>query len=147
MNILFPILFSMACAPPNNISDYVDEIKKSIVTKNASQLECLLGSSLSDSEKKIIFLEKFDLETKERTPYSIISSKDIQIFVSGQLGIDPAEFIIYFVDHKVKLNARSTSLIQDMKWKVDYTGTTVFWDGTRWRGKYSAFLVDSDDKL
>lgn len=147
MNILLPILFSIACAPPKNINDYVNEVKASIITKNTTKLECLLGSKLSDSEKTIIFLEKFDLKIKERTPYSIISSKDMQIFVSGQLGIDLPELVVYFVDHKVKLNSRSAFLIQDMAWRIDYTGTRIFWDGKRWRGKYSAFLVDSDDKL
>jgi len=144
---LLPLIFAATCTPPKNVNDYVGEIKNSIVTKNADQLECLLGSQLSDSERRIIFLDKFDSKTKYRTPYSIIAGKNIQIFVSGQLGIDFPEFVVYFVDHKVSLNSRSAFLIQDMKWRVDYTGTRIVWDGNRWRGQYSAFLVDTDDKL
>jgi hypothetical protein len=148
MNILLLIggLASYSCNPSPELGAYTNQIKSAVIAKSHKELSCLLDQDLSESEKQIIFSDKFPIKTKLRTPRAIISTKGTQTIFSGQLENGTTEMIIYFVAHKVKINARSSALIQDMQWEKDYTATMIVWDGQRWKGKFSAFLVDSDDK-
>jgi hypothetical protein len=136
-----------ACEYSAPLPDFTRQLAVAVAAANKKEISCLIGKEI-DSDEWLYLQDESKISKKFRTPQQIANSKNLQIFFLGDsTTATPVEVSIFFISHPVKIDRRSFALLYDMVWRKDYVGTVVFWDGKRWRGKYSLFYALTDDHI